>query len=197
MTRKMHWLGLALLAGATLLGCRSCGRSVRMAARPDPPMLHASEGNSVIAFAPPGGGFCVQLPGEPERSVETISSIVGPQRIVRYRLRLEDRLIDVGYLERTDHPLARMAGDRRVLNAAVQGTLDTYEARATTTRDILLDSAPGRDVKALTAGGSAVRMRLVLTRSRIYHVIVVEPGAKELSEEGSRLFESFELASGH
>ena len=89
-----------------------------------------------------------------------------------------------------------MAGDRRILNAAVEGTLDRYEARALDTRDIRLDGAPGRDVTARTAGGSAGRMRLVLTPSRIYHVIVIEPSAMELSDDGSRLLESFEVASG-
>ena len=129
-------------------------------------------------------------------SSETIASIVGPQRIIRYRVRLEDRLIDVGYLERTDHPLARLAGDRRILNAAVEGTLGTYHAKAIETRDIRLKDANGRDVAARVNDGSAGRMRLVLTPGRIYHVIVIEPGKQELSEEGTRLLESFELTQG-
>jgi hypothetical protein len=193
----MHWLGLALLIGMTLLGCRSCGQSAQTASRPESAPIHAlGEGQSVVVFAPAGGGFCVQLPNEPEKSVETISSIVGPQRIIHYRVRLQDRLIDVGYLERTDHPLARMAGDRRILNAAVEGTLDKYEARAVESRDIRLGGGPGRDVTARIDGGSAARMRLVMTPSRIYHVIVVEPGKEKLSEQGSLLLESFELTSG-
>jgi len=158
------------------------------------PAARAGEGWTV--FAPPGGGFRIEVPGTPRRESEQRFTPVGSVRETKYWLEVDGAELAV---ETHDVPplAAALMSDATILDQARDGVVDNEGGELIQTRALTVQGAPAREF-TYRYPGEPVRLERVLTvlmGSRIYLITgtCAEPAAHPAV---ARFFASFRLARG-
>jgi hypothetical protein len=129
---------------------------------------------------------------KPKRLDDTVPTPIGSQRVVRFQARQGSVAFDAGYLIRTPHPLAALAGEGRILESACDGTARSLGGRVVATTSSKVDGHASRDIEIdLPADeqhshGRHASARLIITDTRIYHAIICNDAGAEPAPDASR-----------
>jgi len=145
------------------------------------------------AFAPKGGRFTVQMPGQPKEQKSTAKTAIGPIDIHMFVYEADpNTAYMVGY---NDYPegMMKKADPEKVLDGARDGAVKNVNGKLDWEKKITIDGHPGRDF-AVTAEGLSVRDRIYLVNDRLYQVMLV--GSKDFitGKDGEKFLNSFKLA---
>lgn len=128
----------------------------------------------------------------PQRVDDAVDTPIGSQKIVRFVGRDDQLDFDAGYLIRSTNPLAALAGERRILDAACDGTARHLGGTVRSSRPCEVDGHAARDLDiALPADaahpdGRRALARLIITDQRIYHAIVNNVGDDDAATRAQR-----------
>lgn len=146
-------------------------------------------------FAPQGGGFSIELPGEPRFERDDRFTPVGSVVETKYWLAVEGAELAV---ETHDIPTlaAAMMSDALLLDQARDGVIGNEGGTAITSRDLEFEGAPARAF-TYRYPGEPVRLERVLTvlvGARIY--LLTGTGADPFTHPAvARFFDSFTVAT--
>ena len=133
-----------------------------------------------VAFHGDSNDLIAAFPAQvqPRHVDDAVDTPIGSQKIVRFIGSDHDQTLDAGYLIRSSNPLAILAGEKRILDSACEGTAKHVGGTVKRSNAITIDGHTARDIEiALPVdashpeGGRAVA-RLIITDNRIYHAIV-------------------------
>lgn len=148
-------------------------------------------------FQSPDGDFSVELPGTPTPFNDTVSTPIGNQAVVRYKMTSEGCEYDSGYLQRSAHILAKLVGEESILKSACDGTAAHLRGRVTRSTSISIDHCAAREVEIELKDDPLHRAtaRLIITNDRIYHAIVITPvlGSEHQAASGRRFLDSLHV----
>jgi hypothetical protein len=145
------------------------------------------------AFAPPGGGFRIEMPGEPLREIAERLTPIGIVRETKYWLAIDSVELAV---ETHDVPTlaAALMGQDALLDRARSGVIDNEEGIPLGSRELVFQGAPARRF-TYRYPGRPPRQELamtVLVGSRIY--LLTGTGSDPVSHPiVRRFFASFGL----
>jgi hypothetical protein len=175
------------VVAAIVIGCARqstrlapAGAATAGAIQPPAPADIGAMSDDWLAFRGESGDLTALFPASfvPRRVDDAVDSPIGSQKIVRFVGRDDEQDFDAGYLIRSSNPLAALAGERRILDAACDGTARHLGGTVRSSRPCEVDGHAARDLDiALPADaahpdGRRALARLIITDQRIYHAIV-------------------------
>ncbi|HEY5993606.1 MAG TPA: hypothetical protein VIU46_03300 [Gallionellaceae bacterium] len=143
--------------------------------------------NPVTSLAPADGGFTVQMPGKVKEDAATkgtrmfLSEVDGIGFLVSYT--------DFG------QRLKSLSPDQ-MLDAARNGMVSSKN-KVISEEKINFEGRPGRDLRLITRNGFHMRLKLVLTETRLYQVGAAAPKDKASSPDIDQFIESFHFTGAH
>lgn len=151
-------------------------------------VFFGGESDEFEALFPPGA--------DPKRVDDAVDTPIGSQKIVRFVFADDEAGYDAGYLIRGKSPLAALAGEKRILDSACEGTAKHMGGRLITTAKREVDGHAARDIEIeLPADdahphGAHATARLIITDNRIYHAIVRNDHGTQPAPHAPRFIEA-------
>ena len=191
------------VVAAVVIGCagnvpRQVAAIERTNVAPSSPVADVSTGGSSddwVAFHGDANELIAVFPADvqPQHVDDAVDTPIGSQKIVRFIGSDRDQSLDAGYLIRSSNPLALLAGEKRILDSACEGTARHVGGTVKRSNAMTVDGHAARDIEiampaddAHPEGGRAVA-RLIITDDRIYHAIVCNVD----DDESSRRAQAF------
>ena len=161
-----------------------------------PLVLGAAQGGEWKTFSPKGGGYSVQMPGDPVEDKQDVKAAGGETNIAVtfyvFEVKGEGSLV----VSQSEFPdaIAKAGDAEKRLNGARAGAVTSSKGKLRAEKKIALDSNPGRDLLIENEmKNTLVRTRVYAVGNRLYQTIAA--GKKEFVEgkTADRFLDSFKL----
>ncbi len=136
---------------------------------------------TATSFAPPGGGFSVQMPG-------TVEERAGDNGTHMFLSGEDNDAYIVAY---TDLQKSSEANADELLDNARNGLLADGKRKLISEKKITVEGHPGRDLRTITQSGFNTRFKIVVKGKRLYQIGVVIPKDKTPQPDTTSFFNSF------
>ena len=141
-------------------------------------------------FKSPEGGFFITMPGEPERSKQTVKTAAGDMDMYIYMLESRSGAYGVIYSEFPSLYLQQPNAAERLLDGGHDGAVAQMKGKLLDEKSITIGRHPGRELHIECAQGTIV-MRIFLINTRLYQVMAVLPKGQAISDDTMKFLESF------
>ncbi len=136
------------------------------------------------SFAPPGGGFSVQMPGPVEQQTDENGTHM-------FLTGVDNDAYIVAYTDLGQNPRANETNADEVLDGATRGLLADGKRKLISEQKITVEGHPGRDLRTITKSGFHTRFKIIVKGSRLYQIGVVTPKDKDSTLDTTPFFNSF------
>lgn len=145
----------------------------------------------VQEFAPKGGRFTIQMPGNPEEQTNKVNTVAGPIEVHMFTVSPDrSTLYGVGY---GDSAVMNTKPESDILDGARDGVVRNVKGKLDSEKKITIDKYPGRDFLVVIKGG-VVRERAYLVKDRLYQVIFVSSSREfATGKDADKFLDSFKL----
>jgi hypothetical protein len=146
-----------------------------------------------IEYRPPGVGFRVELPGEPQRSEKDVPTKVGPIRMHMAAVPVGDDVVFMAI--HSSYPPGVLSEDRQaVLDSGRNGGVANVKGKLRSEERITVGGMPGRKIVIdIPQGQQASVAIFVLSGDDLYQAVAVVPAGQEDSADVQRFINSFAL----
>jgi hypothetical protein len=156
-------------------------------------LLAADDANTKPGdFAPKGGRFTVQMPGQPKEQTNKVNTAIGPIDVHLFVSAPDpNTAYIVGY---SDYPeeMIKKSDSQKILDGARDGAVKNVNGKLDSEKKITIDGHPGRDFSIATEHFEG-RDRIYLVNNRLYQVMMVGSRDFVTSKDAEKFLDSFKL----
>jgi len=153
-------------------------------------------------FSVESGGFCVFMPGEPERRTETVETDLGQIELIMFITELdEETVLFVSYSDYPEH-IVEQSAPYAILENARDSTISSQQGDLKQSYRLTLSGRPGLEYLADTkieGKDALIWVRSYLEKNRLFQILAMalkhEEGPAESHEEMDRFLRSFRFVS--
>lgn len=145
-----------------------------------------------IEFSPPGGGFSVLMPSQPQESSAPTASGEKARTYQIVTALNNIRAMAVSYASQPPSSSPVVLSDK-VLNAARDNALSNLSGKLLEESSIKLGSFPGKEFRMRLPKGNVVTQRIYLANNRQYSLMVITLPQNVNVPEVSKFLDSFKI----
>jgi hypothetical protein len=170
--------------------CRFCCALLLALALPAArPLAAANTGWRVVR--PEGGGITCEMPGEPTKASQMVSTPAGPINVVMYTYE-----VPTGAYVVSATPIPRnapAASAQQRLDGARDGAVKNVNGKLLEEKQIKVDNYPGRELLVKGPQGVFIRERVFMVGDRLIQAVAVSPSQTQTADM-SHFFNSIKLS---